>query len=265
MEWGKEQSIGTYVNSFIDLSLLRQYKYNKGIGTYQLTIRSPFVASDYAYSQFKLESKNTFTVLKKAQIRSRIYAMLSIGNTPLESQLYLAGANGEQLISNKFTRAVGFIPFDWLGYNNTRISSFQYGGGLNIRGLAGYSTPESKNIDGKDSLVEFYRGTRGLSWNLEFEFDRFIKINAKGFTKNTKVNTYLFSDIGAIGKRIQQKEVWSSINYNLGLGFVFTQKFTPFDITPLVLRLDFPVYVNKVPIGEEHFAFRYLITVQKSF
>lgn len=265
MDWGKENSTSSYTNAFMDVSVLRQYKYTKGIGTYQFTLRTPFIGGDYNYSQLKLESKNTITALKKAVLRSRIYAMASFGNTPLESQLFLAGANGEQMIANKYTRAIGFIPFDWMGYNNTRLSSFQYGGGLNIRGLAGYTAPETRSINSKDSIVDFYRGTRGISWNVEFEFDRFIKIKAKGITKNTRINSYVFSDIGTIGKRMNNQELWSSVYYNAGIGFVFTQRFTPFDITPLVIRMDFPVYINKVPTGENNVDFRYLLSVQKSF
>jgi hypothetical protein len=58
-----------------------------------------------------------------------------------------------------------------MGYG-TDYNHFQMGGGLNLRGYAGYLAPiEDKN--GK--VVIAYQGTSGAAINAELEFDQFFK------------------------------------------------------------------------------------------
>ena len=79
--------------------------------------------------------------INKIDINTRFFAQIGSGlRIANESSLYLAGANPEELMENKFTRSIGFINNAWAGYGNN-INHFQQAGGLNLRGYAGYLAP----------------------------------------------------------------------------------------------------------------------------
>ncbi len=50
------------------------------------------------------------------------------------------------MMENKYVRSIGLVPYEWLGYG-ADVNSFQHGGGLGLRGYAGYLAPEE--IDGE--------------------------------------------------------------------------------------------------------------------
>lgn len=264
MEWGIRGSSAQRVNASFNIGILRNYRYTKGTGTLHLLLRVPFIASDYNYSQLTLEAKNNYLFLKQLEIRSRLFGQAGFQEVPLESALYVAGANQEQLIENKYTRAIGFIPFDWLGYRNG-TNHFQYGGGLNLRGYSGYVCPEKVSTPSGDSIVYAYQGQSGAAFNLEIDFDKYIKILPKGFRKNIHVDTYLFYDMGILNYKVSNKNYWGSMRMDAGLGTCMTIKFTPYDITPLTIRADFPLLLNNVPDGSPYGDFRYILSVQRSF
>ena len=166
--------------------------------------------SVYDYSSINLTVVNKNKLGKKLNFNTRFIAQYGTGNLfPNESQLYLAGANPEELMDNKFTRSQGFFPMDWMGYG-ANTNYFQAGGGLNLRGYAGYLAPEGM----PDGNIRFtYKGTSGAAFNAELEFDQLFKRKryAKFVTqrywlykmsyriKTTfKLNMYLFGDIGVI-------------------------------------------------------------------
>src|SRR5262249_40847107 len=153
-----------------------------------------FYNTDYNYGFVNLNSINSFA-LKKFDFRSRVFGQVGFGNFPFESSLYLAGGNPESLIDNRFTYARAFVPNPWLGYGNVP-NHFQYGGGLNVRGYAGFVAPQRTSINGKDTTIFTYFGKSGLGYNLEIDFDRYIKIPPKRILKNFKMDTYLFGDAG---------------------------------------------------------------------
>ncbi|WP_018342074.1 M1 family metallopeptidase [Cytophaga aurantiaca] len=263
-EWGVRNQSTQWVNASFNISILRKYVYTKGNGTINISIRAPFIASDYNYSQITGEAKNNYALTKKLDLKTRAYAQLGLNDVPLESSLYAAGANQEQLIDNKYTRAIGFIPFDWLNYQNT-TNHFQYGGGLNLRGYAGNVCTEKVSSSNGDSIVYAYNGQTGGSVNLELEFDKYIKIKPKGFTKNIHFDMYGFFDAGILNYKVVTKNYWSSFRMDAGLGTAMTIKFTPYDITPLVIRADFPLWINTPTAGENYGDFRWVLSVNRAF
>ncbi|MEZ4739918.1 MAG: hypothetical protein R2818_11335 [Flavobacteriales bacterium] len=44
-------------------------------------------------------------------------------------------------MENKYVRSIGLVPYEWLGYG-ADVNSFQQGGGLGLRGYAGYLAPK---------------------------------------------------------------------------------------------------------------------------
>jgi aminopeptidase N len=139
------------------------------------------------------------------------------------------------------------------------------GGGLNLRGYAGYLAPELRKINGTDSVVFAYAGKSGASWNLEIDFDKFIKIPAKGLTKNLKVDTYLFTDMGVLNYKTGSDNTFGKFRMDAGIGTAVTMKFGPFDIKPLTLRFDMPFFINAAPAVSEYFKFRYVVGINRAF
>ena len=76
-------------------------------------VSSSSIGSDYDFAKFSFTTVNRNS-LGKFQLNTCVFAQYEGSNWAMESQLYLAGANPEALMDNKFTRAQGFIPNDWL-------------------------------------------------------------------------------------------------------------------------------------------------------
>ena len=265
-QWGPAEANETdrnYINGNIDLGYFKNYTYNKGAGNFTLTLRTPSIGSDYNYGYFNLNSINGFT-LNKFEIRSRVFGQIGLGDMPFESSLYLAGANPEAMLDNKFTLARAFFPAGWGDYN-INTNHFQYGGGLNLRGYAGYLAAETRNIDGLDTLYFAYFGKSGASVNLEVDFDKFIKIPARGITKNLKMDTYLFADAGVISFNEKNKMSLGKFRVDAGIGTALTIKFSPYDIKPLTIRFDMPLFLNSPPAVSDYLAFRYVLSVNRAF
>lgn len=52
--------------------------------------------------------------LGKININTRVFGQIGFGTKlPSESMLFVVGANNEELMENKYTRAMGFIPPEW--------------------------------------------------------------------------------------------------------------------------------------------------------
>lgn len=250
----------SYVNASINTGYTKNYVYKNGAGELSFTARVPSFLADYNYSFLSMNSINKVNY-KKLEIRSRVFAQWIFGNViPYESALYLAGANPEQMVENKYTRARAFVPTDWLGYG-ADINHFHAGGGLNLRGYAGYLAPElSQGVNFTN------RGRGGASWNVEIDFDKYLSIPAKGLTKNLKLDTYLFGDMGVLAyDNNAGKKSLGSYRADAGLGMAVTCKFSPLDIKPLVLRFDMPLFLNTPPAVSDYWKFRYVVGVSRAF
>ncbi|MCR6638855.1 MAG: M1 family peptidase [Sporocytophaga sp.] len=264
-QWGRYQGdfASGLVNATVNLGYFHYYTYGKGNGEYTFNVRIPSMGSDYNYSYAQLNSINRFN-LKKFEFRTRVFGQIGFGDIPLESTLYLASANQEQMLDNRFTQARGFVPNDWLGYG-ANYNHFHMGGGLNLRGFAGYLAPEIHTINGQEVLIYNYYGNSGAAFNVEIDFDKYIKIPAKGITKNFKVDTYLFSDLGILNTTSASKNYFGKFRLDAGIGSAVTFKFGPYDMKPVTLRFDMPIFVNTPPAVSDYFKLRYVIGINRAF
>lgn len=200
------------------------------------------------------------------QLRVRVHGQYGEGDIPRESALYLAGASPEEMMEDKYVRSIGLVPYDWLGYG-AEANHFQHGGGLNLRGYAGYLAPE--RLADEPSIVYTYFGNSGYAINGELDIDGLFPFRPSFTRRWLLLDAYLFGDIGSITYlNTSNNQVLADPRADAGAGVCLTIKrwwrFT--DLKPITLRFDMPLLLSAVPAAEEdHFGFRYLVGVGRTF
>jgi len=260
-------------NSSLNASWTHHYNYFNGAGRYTLSVRAPFLTNAFNYSYAQLESVND-NYIGKLEVRTRVFGRYGIGNSiPSESALYMAGASPEDEMENKYIRSVGFIPTDWEGVSRYDVNHFQEGGGLGLRGYAGYFAPDERN----GNELEGYKGRSGASANAELDFENYTPWHPKFFNKWLHASWYAFGDAGAMELSnyslpnyyaISPTNMWSTLHADAGLGFAFTIKnWGVFDkAKPLTLRIDLPLFLNRAPYSNPEYAtLRYVIGINRAF
>lgn len=256
-------------NNTLNLNYTRSYTYFKGDGKWSIALRTPFLFTSYYYYRLQFESINTHR-MGKSTLKTRLFAStLSAANgasLPFESQLMLGGANFEDLLDSKFTRTAGYIPGNifWNGYQS---SHFQMGGGLNLRGYTGYAAPFVNNTN----QIEYtFVGNSGISGSAEFDIDDYFTFKPK-WGKNIKSDVYIFGDAGVISP-VQTPDLFKSgqaypLRMDAGIGSCFTIKGPAKRnaIKPMKIRVDFPLFLNRPPAGQDFFAFRWLLGIARTF
>ncbi len=274
MEWS---SMTARPNSSLNASWTHRYNYVHGNGTYTFNVRTPLftgnsaTAFDYSYGQ--LEAVN-YNYLGRLEIRTRLFARYGTGNNiPYESALFAAGANNEELMENKYTRTKTFIPEDWYGYSPSDMNHFQQGGGLNLRGYAGYLIGQQQG----GNILIGYKSRSGVSANAEIDFDDYINFRPRFTRQWLHADIYAFGDAGVMEMStaalnqywdISPTKTWSAIRADAGLGCALTiKKWGVFEkAKPLTLRFDVPFFVNRPPFDNaDYLKFRWVVGVNRSF
>ena len=201
-------------------------------------------------------------------LRTRAFGQYGSGSTPRESALYLAGANPEEMMDSKYVRSIGFVPYDWLGYG-AGVNHFQQGGGLNLRGYAGYLAPE-QDPDAQQVMTNY--GNTGVALSAELDLDGLINWRPGAFGRYVHLDAYLFGDVGSMGYRTTtqdgQQLYMATPRADAGFGAALTiKKWGPLvDLKPLTIRFDMPLVLSALPAGEaEYIAFRYVVGIGRSF
>jgi len=249
-------------NNSITLGLKHDYHYsNYGKGSYDFKFRSSAFTNDYDYNQSTFTWLNSQTIFKKLVFKTRVFAQYGAGsNTPIESSLYLAGANPEEMQDNPFTRAAGIIPASIANYGYG-LNYLQEGGGLNIRGYSGYTFAAA---DSKGTPLFAYYGNSGAAINAELEFNHLVHFNPR-FLRNTfAVTTYLFEDAGVLSLSPPATDrlplEFSKVIADAGVGVTLTiQKWGPLQLVkPLTLRFDMPLLVSSLEYNDPARTYNYL-------
>lgn len=255
-------NIGEWNNS-LNLSYDHDYQYSKGYGEISMNARSPFIASenDYSYLNF---SSTTKTFFRKVRLKTRFFAQLGLATKMAqESALYLAGGNPEEMMDNRYTRSAGIFPYEMGGYGQT-TGNFHYGGGLNLRGYAGYYAPSNTN-------PFTYNGTSGAAVNLELEFDQLLPLTPAKWGRWLNIDTYLFADAGMINtNKIGESLIFDQLRADAGIGSSLTiKKFGPLQkVKPLTVRFDMPLFLNRIPSvdpNDSYLSYRWIIAVNRAF
>lgn len=265
LQYPNEWSIGV-CNASIEGGLNYDFRTKKGdyTGSVALTARTSATPKmNYQYAIFEFKDKYSFW---RMDLKSRLFVRMGTKNTPQESALYFAGANGEEMIENKYVRAAGFYPKQWVGSYGATVNHFHYGGGLNMRGYSGYLLYE---MDNNGAVNNAYRGNSGAAMNVELDFDRIIKWKKlPKLKKYFDVDTYLFADAGTIRyNTVGNSQKWSNFRVDAGVGMTFSIKrwLNLNDIKPFTLRFDVPFYISHAPPGEKNVQFRWQIGINRAF
>ncbi|MES2561025.1 MAG: M1 family aminopeptidase [Bacteroidota bacterium] len=257
------------------LNLEVEHKYAAGVGSGKIIAgtRASALYSDFDYASVFLNVVNQKDIAA-LELRTRIFAQYMTGsNAAPESQLFLAGANPEEMAENKYVRAAGVIPQDLFVYGDN-VNNFQYGGGLNIRGYAGYLAPVSAN----GNQYFLYKGNSGASINVELDYDKLITIPPKGFLRIFHLDSYLFGDAGMLQSNnpliaetvvpASFANITSPLMVSAGAGFALTVKRWGGrdEIRPLTIRFDMPLFLNNTPfVDSEYIKFRWVLGINRAF
>jgi aminopeptidase N len=252
-------------NNYLSVSLEHEYDYTRGNGDIILSLRTSSIGSVYDYSYLTLNVINK-NQLGKFDLRTRVFGQFATGeNFADENALYLSGTSPEGLMNDKFTRSRAYVPVDWLGYG-INTNHFQQGGGLNLRGYAGYLVPETD----EDGAMRFaYKGTTGFSFSAELDFEKLFAM-APSFTRKWfAVEMYLFGDAGTINFNTPNEALaFANIRTDAGVGVTATiKKFGPLQmIKPFTIRFDMPLLLSHTPAVEpDYFQFRYVVGIGRTF
>jgi len=252
-------------NNSLSFGYDHNYKNKIGNGTSSIKLRSSAFNSFYDFATFSLTNLNKKS-LGKLILKTRAFLQYAVGTAIAdESALFLAGASPEELINNKYTRAVGFVKDEWLEYGND-VNHFQAGGGLNLRGYAGYLVPEP----GKENSLNYvYKGHSGAAVNAELEFNKLFYDAADKFSDYIGWSTYLFGDAGFISSNlIYENLTFAKLRADAGVGVALTiKKFGPLEkIKPLTIRFDMPLFLSSLPyVEDKYLKFRWVIGVNRAF
>jgi aminopeptidase N len=206
----------------------------------RVELRCPFVASDYNYNRLTIESINKWK-WSKFHLASRIYAQAANQSTPFESMAFVQGASPETIVNDKFSRTRTFFP------ENKLYSTWLYqpGGGMNLRGFTGEVLTEKAVINGKDTTLTTSYTASTVAWNAEVDLDEWINWKPKKYTKPLHLDMYLFYDVALLQSNRTDRIEFSKVYADAGIGSALTIKFSPYDITPLVLRCDMPLWLSE--------------------
>lgn len=260
-EWSVNKS-----NTSINVGMKYDFKNKKNTfdGSLHLSARSS-ASKDVNYQYAELEYKETFSFWRM-DLRTRIYGRYGSKGAPAESALYLAGANGEELIENKYTRASGFVPNSWIGEYGVESNHFQQGGGLNLRGYAGALVLLQDNAN---ASAPAYRGNSGAAISMELDFDRIIKWQGSSKLKTyLDIDAYIFGDAGLIRfENTNGANETSNVMADFGVGTTLTIKrfWFLYNVKPLTIRFDMPFFVSNSPFEDDQFKFRWVLGINRAF
>lgn len=233
-------------------------------GQLTLEARTSFLGSANDYGYLQMELTETHELWRKLKLQWRATARYGLGDTPLESKLYIAGGSPEEAFEQDFYRARGFFPDPLFENRRGREPhNVHQGGGLNLRGYSGYL---AQWPDGSDAWF----GDTGFGINAELELDGLVHVKPPFLHRYLKLRTYLFYDAGIIGRTrpgLTFEPQFQTLRQDLGAGLALEVRDGYFfsQDKPLVLRVDFPLVLSKPPASQEYVQFRWVVGVGRAF
>lgn len=264
MEWS---SFRGRPNQTLNLGWTRDYRWMKGEGTGRLAARAPAPIGwkqesfDYAYVEGEWIHRQQ---VGEFLWNIRLFGRWGTGRQlPYESLLFLAGANNESLMESRLTRSNTLVPETWEGHSTGMDAHFHAGGGLNLRGYAGYLAVDE--VNGERLLA--YKGRSGAAVNMEFEYP--VEALPASWKKWVQLNVYWFADAGLIElshfpdlehyAQVRPAARWSALRMDMGPGLRIR-------LLGIDWRADFPIWVNRPPASHpQSIDARFVLGIHRSF
>ena len=265
-EWDAVWTSKKKFNVSINLSATYSYYHEKFNGFITAHLRSGALTSSFDYHYLELTNILKATVWK-LDFRTRAYGRYGTGkDVPSESALFFAGGNPEEMMDSKYYRAAGFVPQTFANKYDADINHLHFGGGLNMRGYAGYLLAE-KDVNG--IILPAYKGNSGFAVNAEIDFNRIVIVKNQKLKDIFNLNTYVFGDMGAIAyNNSNNEQQLSHVRFDAGAGVALTiKKWGPLQgIKPLTFRFDIPFFISHSPyVNQKHVAFRWVVGISRAF
>lgn len=265
-EWDAVWTNNRKFNISLNLSATYTYQQPKFNGYLTAHLRSGALTSSFDYHYLELTHVQKASAWK-FDFRTRVYGRYGTGkNLAAESALFFAGGNPEEMMESKYYRARGFVPQTFANKYDTDMNHLHFGGGLNMRGYAGYLLVEK---DKYGTAGAAYKGSSGFAINAEIDFNRIVKVKNQKLKSIFDLDTYLFADMGAISyKNSRGEQQLSQIRFDAGAGLALTIKKWGVlqGIKPLTLRFDVPFFISHTPyVSQQHFAFRWVVGISRAF
>ncbi len=260
-----EWEVENLINNTVNVELNQSYSKTKSSGKFNLTLRSSAIGGDFDYHYLEASHINSLKFWR-FELRSRLFGRFGTGSNPASmSALFFAQANNEEMMENPFTRSKGYFPSAWAGGFGDDVNHFHYGGGLNVRGYAGYLVVEE---DGGIAYAA-YKGNSGGSFNAELDLDGIVKWKPKKLSDYIHFDAYLFADGGFIVyDKGNGDEAFSKFRTDAGAGVALTiKKWGWFEtLKPLTVRFDVPFFLSHTPfVSPDYIDFRFLVGVGRAF
>ena len=235
---------------FSRMTYRKHWKYFSGGGRLQISLRGGLSGRYYGVATAEYQEHRRLP--GGMTWRSRLFGYTAAGDVPAQAMLYVAGGGPEDMLSNKYYRAVGFFPSAWRGYGAV-TGPLYYPGGLNLRGYAGYVLPHDTGA----AQTWNYRTRRGVSYSAQVSLPRMLQWRNRFFD----FLPYVFADVGTYTVAQGGAQRWVMPRSDAGPGFDFRWKYgwRPYLFN---VSVDFPVFLSHVPYAEPgHWAFRYRLSV----
>ncbi len=253
-------------NNILALSYDDKFKIEGQAFEGSLTLAEHSLFSNYDFRRVSLSLRHELPAYRGSMLRSRLFAQFGSGSDmPLESALFLAGANQMAMMDSRFARSRGLIPGAWSQYE-IHTNHFHHGGGLNMRGYAGYWATDDRN----GNYHAVHMGKSGLSLNLEYEYwDALFPAQPTRFNRYFDFDAYVFADAGILNyETVEGDNRFAKLRLDSGLGFALTVKrfWILEDTNPFTVRMDFPLLLNRPPYDESgYLQYRWMLGIGRAF
>ncbi|HTF80525.1 MAG TPA: hypothetical protein VL947_02330, partial [Cytophagales bacterium] len=84
----------------------------------------------------------------------------------------------------------------------------------------------------------------GLAGNIEVDFDQIFRVKPQRRLRNFALDLYIFGDIATFTPEQLQRLKGISIAADAGVGGILKINFGSYDIKPLYIRVDFPLWIG---------------------
>lgn len=224
------------------------------------------------YSYLEAEHKENIK-LDMLLFKWRFFGRLGSHQTrfiPTEILLNAGGANGEEMLENKFMRSVTAFPDLFIEgnnrFNSQNFSHLHHGGGINLRGYSFRNGARSGS-----AVYSIYNQNSGFSFNTQLNFENLSPIKFRKLARTIGMNLYVFGDVGSLSNfdlpsfSINKAPILADAG--LGTALIWKKGIKYLGLGPTTFRFDMPFYLSHPAIdeGDEQFRFRWLVGVEQAF